>query len=514
MIQIPQKGEPLRADWAAQITGRVNSLAPIGSPGMLVRDGIGGFGSEPCPSNRRDRRGAGASPHPFEIRWAKSLNDGEGGWIVWLPTGNELIVDGVAVDLTEDLEAAGDPYPEGWYALGLELAEGGDVWLNVTIPATGESEAEFADEEDDGSEASEGDQITPVLVAKIDVDDETDAKTIRQNLVGALALGRQPDETEDKPYKPTPFMVGTYERDAEEGEEGDENGKVVVSGIVNCKFYWDGVETTVANFPLPSGDATVYLRCVGTVSQSASAINGYTWDFSLGTSAVNEGGSIYRNYKLYDFEGGKVSMDWRDTFLALFSDTVDQLVPDGISIDRIPDAAPGSEPDGDEGKLEIKGFKWATSSVETLSSNQATTMEFLARTPASGNNPASLVFRKLKSPTVALPLDKEFQLGGTKIADIAASVNINITQKTIVGDTASGIDVSETNGIITIRYIGGSGGTSGYTGTRTILADVGYDTSTKRLRRRYITEIWADGVLTSQTLGSWEDYHQAVQETV
>ncbi len=70
MIQIPQKGEPLRADWAAQITGRVNSLAPIGSPRMLVRDGIGGFGSEPCPPNHRDRRGIASRTSPpgcFEL---------------------------------------------------------------------------------------------------------------------------------------------------------------------------------------------------------------------------------------------------------------------------------------------------------------------------------------------------------------------------------------------------------------------------------------------------------------
>ena len=60
-----------------------------------------------------------------------------------------------------------------------------------------------------------------------------------------------------------------------------------------------------------------------------------------------------------------------------------------------------------------------------------------------------------------------------------------------------------------------SGGSTqtGYTGTRTVLADVDYNASTHELRRRYISETWDDGRLIKQTLMPWEAYHQAVEES-
>ena len=73
---------------------------------------------------------------------------------------------------------------------------------------------------------------------------------------------------------------------------------------------------------------------------------------------------------------------------------------------------------------------------------------------------------------------------------------------------------SENGNVITISLASGAGGSlpSGYTGTRTILADVDY--SSTNLRRRYITETWTDGVLTDSVLGQWETYHTAVEETL
>lgn len=114
-------------------------------------------------------------------------------------------------------------------------------------------------------------------------------------------------------------------------------------------------------------------------------------------------------------------------------------------------------------------------------------------------------------------LDKEFQLGGVKVADIAASANINVTQKTITGDTASGIVVSEANGVITISFNGGAGGTTGYTGTRYTLKETRYDAEAHKLQMKRYTETWTDGVMTDSVEGSWEDFSAgalAVQETV
>ena len=110
--------------------------------------------------------------------------------------------------------------------------------------------------------------------------------------------------------------------------------------------------------------------------------------------------------------------------------------------------------------------------------------------------------------------EKTFTFDETDIAKILADDDIDIGQKTLVAGTGISLSISEDGKTITISATGGSASTSGYSGTRTIIADVDYDTGYNRLRRRYITEVWSNGVLTNQTLGSWESYHQAVQETV
>ena len=56
--------------------------------------------------------------------------------------------------------------------------------------------------------------------------------------------------------------------------------------------------------------------------------------------------------------------------------------------------------------------------------------------------------------------------------------------------------------------------TEGFTGTRTVLKDVDYDTAYQQLRRRYATETWVDGLLQQTVVGDWEAYTTAVEETV
>jgi hypothetical protein len=116
------------------------------------------------------------------------------------------------------------------------------------------------------------------------------------------------------------------------------------------------------------------------------------------------------------------------------------------------------------------------------------------------------------------PSFKDLKLGSSSSAvtlgKIVAEQDATIAQKTLVeGD---GITLRDDgNGNITISVTGGSAAsTSGYTGTRTVLADVKYDDDACTLCRRYITEVWANGVMTSQTLGEWEVFTTAVEETV
>ena len=105
--------------------------------------------------------------------------------------------------------------------------------------------------------------------------------------------------------------------------------------------------------------------------------------------------------------------------------------------------------------------------------------------------------------------EKELQFNGTKKAGFIATANVNIVQKTLVeGD---GVELKEVTGNA-IR-ISVKNATTGHSATsEKVLADTDFSNGT--LRRRYYTETWENGVLTDRTLGAWEVYHTAVEETV
>lgn len=65
-IQSPVKGQPMRASWGAAVSSAVNSLLPMGSDGLLARQGVAGTGFSPLPANLRDRKAA-AALHPWKV---------------------------------------------------------------------------------------------------------------------------------------------------------------------------------------------------------------------------------------------------------------------------------------------------------------------------------------------------------------------------------------------------------------------------------------------------------------
>lgn len=68
-VQSPVKGQPMRASWGAAVSSAVNSLLPMGSDGLLARQGVAGTGFSPLPANLRDRRGSSAErPRQFDLR--------------------------------------------------------------------------------------------------------------------------------------------------------------------------------------------------------------------------------------------------------------------------------------------------------------------------------------------------------------------------------------------------------------------------------------------------------------
>ena len=123
---------------------------------------------------------------PFTVKWAQSSNDGAGNWIIWLPSA-ELVTlpEGVTIDVTEDLDAAGGDYPSGWYVVPsafLDEDDGGTLYLNVTLgdsPAaefSGNAVADAADEID-----------VPICAATVDA--ETGARWVKQFTNSAIVIG-------------------------------------------------------------------------------------------------------------------------------------------------------------------------------------------------------------------------------------------------------------------------------------------------------------------------------------
>lgn len=121
---------------------------------------------------------------PFTVQWAASLARGEssegagdqtsGEWIIWLPPGDLLIIDGEADDITADLDPAEGDYPEGWFKLGdnLDRDEGGALYLD---PSSG------------GFTDTPGSKTIKICDAAVDAD--TGARTVKQYVTSAIILG-------------------------------------------------------------------------------------------------------------------------------------------------------------------------------------------------------------------------------------------------------------------------------------------------------------------------------------
>lgn len=268
-------------------------------------------------------------------------------------------------------------------------------------------------------------------------------------------------------------------------ETGD---PVVTRALVNCQFFMDGSLVTVGGgtVAVAAANATYYLHIVGTENAQTGAI---TWTGTVDTSASSSTQGVKNiDVPLYHIGNDfRPDIDYRAATLS-FSSGAGGADGDGKSIGKVPDAAEGETPTGDEGKLEIKGFSAAA--ADTV--------------PAKGAG-GSVLWKAIKS----------LILGTTTIGKIVADQNATIKIKTI--SAGKGISVKAKGDTVVISLASDSTGDSsaddGYTGERTILKDVDYNPSTHELRRRYIAETWLNGRMVDQTLLPWEAYHQAVEES-
>ena len=103
----------------------------------------------------------------------------------------------------------------------------------------------------------------------------------------------------------------------------------------------------------------------------------------------------------------------------------------------------------------------------------------------------------------------DLQVNGNTLGKVVDGPGGNIIQKQLAA--GSGIEISPNGNVLTISATE-SNATSGFTGNRTILKDVRYESP--YLQKKLIKETWKDGVLINSVEGEWETYHTAVEETV
>ena len=404
----------------------------------------------------------------------------------------------------------------------------------------------------------------------------------------------------------SPFQYVEERRPAEEGEFGaDEGASVLVSAkLVQCLFYWEGQLKQLPDFDVSGilGGGTVYLTGKQEKPSASSPNPEWTWAVATAEAQAPDGGKVL-NFRLYEFAGQKVKVDYRTTFLSL-EDTTQKAyyqlkTANGaakITLDAT-GASPKIEIEGEDGKkitldvgafpsdcqanaLAIRSFKYTDKDgkqqiyhglfcsdidlgeikgggsdveikggtgikvTETNTGDKVTSTisntgviglvgqgasqaaNGTITTKAANGSGLKVMVTRTAEPTEKEPLSngtlevdidgraeedsfgpKELQLEGKKVATIFGTANVNIKQKKIAPGT--GVTVTEANGVVTVSATGAN--TSGFTGTRNVLADTQY--SGHYLQKRFYTETWKDGVLESSTLGNWITYHTAVEET-
>ena len=414
-------------------------------------------------------------PHPFEIHYAASANDGAGAFIIWLCGGDELVISGTKINLAKDLEPA-SPYPEGWYIIKDMPDDGGKVQLGIVIAkeenAEGSSTASEAKEtsaEFVFGDVDESEYDLVILVADVQKSEKTGMITIKQNITSAIVLSNVGGDNNNNNLSQTfsPFeYTETYYEDKITGEASIEKS------IKHCWFYFNGREHILPEYFNIPDDGSVYLICTGTFLEEDGI---YDWEFSMDNSPgeITSSGKQVVNVKLYDFAGGKPVVDYRHSFLTLsvpLNYGEKRLIWDEIEIGKI--IAPENirfNSRNIEGGAGINVEKKDDDSVEASESGE-----------------------KRKKYVISLNIE-----GGD---------GITVKEEDDDSDEASESGEKRKKVVISLKK-------PNYTGSRYILSDVGYDMDHHRLWKKRIREEWKSGLLVSCTELATEYYAEAVEET-
>lgn len=180
----PIVGTPLTPSVIKQINTAVRRYMPIAGPGIRTSVTAGGtiISAIPAPASKKQKD----KPLPFEVRYDGTLDDGAGGWKIYLPTEHLVQFDGAYLDplgdVTPILDANGDE--TGWYSFDEITLQDDHVWL-VISESSGAHTASFANAEDQQAVAN-------ICIAEVSYEAATESTpetiTIKQSVVGAIVM--------------------------------------------------------------------------------------------------------------------------------------------------------------------------------------------------------------------------------------------------------------------------------------------------------------------------------------
>lgn len=294
----PIVGTPLTPSVIKQIHTAVRRYMPIAGNGIRTSVTAGGtiisVIPAPAPKKQKDK------PLPFEVRYDGTLDNGEGGWKIYLPTEHLVQFDGAYLDpmgdVTPILDANGDE--TGWYSFDEITLQDDHVWL-VISESSGTYTASFANAEDSQAVAN-------ICIAEVSYEAATQSTpetiTIKQSVVGAIVMssggggGVVPDDVSTE-FIPDP-PAGT-QPDGDEGKLQIKDWKdTTVVDANNLSDYLQSVVAipqngiqVVARFPQVGGSPLLgYVPLAALFSSSSisgnvslSFVGDIQWDTSTHT---------------------------------------------------------------------------------------------------------------------------------------------------------------------------------------------------------------------------------------
>ena len=513
---------------------------------------------------------------PFTVQWAQSASNGEGSWIIWLPSDELVVLPDGAANPASGLTAVGGDYPTGWYILTdsqLSRSSGGTLYLHVVV---GDSPSvSFA-----SSATASGDNELDVPVCRASVDSTSGVRQIRQFVMSVVVVAGTGDGGLE--YGCDEASISRIAHTSQSGEADENGNNFYIKGF--GKWTVGGGGSEVGSYHAPSeseitldGDATSFAVICRDGNSSIPNAN------TLGYRKLKIKGSAgsspfaYQKSTTTDPETHQpVTLHklvnccfyWNGELQSLADFDVSGLLGGGTVYLRGVQSAPSaSDPDPDwtwtlgtaeqdepsGGKaLNIKLYDFAQSKVAVdyrttflAMADHTQKAKFTVGKPggdasvvldASGSSPKLVISDGTN--TISLDLaDVPSGCGGSfGIHELTFTdgngdeqtfhglfcddIDIpEVVQKTISG--GDGISVSVNGNVITITNTrtagGGSGGssTSGFTGTKYVVTDVTYNETTHKLEKKVETWVYENGLLkTVNVPASMTEITTAVEETV